>query len=183
MFSKGRHGPRTNRSNFGGDRDPGPLNDSLLYRPTETLQLPTCPLLWPPCLPYPIRRNAASTTTRVADTLHWAMPCAQCAAISSFLLQFPQTTKNKTWKSSGGVSVAVLCRRFTSTGGRGFWLWRLLISWSIERDVWLGLQRGGQFEQTSLEPIADFVHCKCLRATNWPGTTDSSSTTTTTTGS
>jgi len=28
-----------------------------------------------------MRRNAASATTRVADTLHWATPCA---AISSF---------------------------------------------------------------------------------------------------
>jgi len=31
-------------------------------------------ILWPPCLLFPIRRNAASTTTRVADTLHWACP-------------------------------------------------------------------------------------------------------------
>jgi len=38
-------------------------------------------ILWPPCLLYPIRRNAASTTTRVAYTLHWAMPRA---AISSW---------------------------------------------------------------------------------------------------
>jgi len=36
--------------------------------------------LWPPGLLNRIRRNAASTITRVADTLHWATPCA---AISS----------------------------------------------------------------------------------------------------
>ena len=38
-------------------------------------------ILWPPCLLYPIRHNAASATMRVADTLHWATPCA---AISSY---------------------------------------------------------------------------------------------------
>jgi len=38
-------------------------------------------ILWPPRLLFPPRSNAASTTTRVADTSHWATPCA---AFSSY---------------------------------------------------------------------------------------------------
>ena len=52
--------------------------------------------LCPPCLLYTKRRNAATTTTRAADTMHWAMPCA---AISSFVYLFTFTYFSKSYTS------------------------------------------------------------------------------------
>ena len=38
-------------------------------------------ILWPPRLLFPPRSNAASTTTRVADTSHWSTPCAAFSSL------------------------------------------------------------------------------------------------------
>ena len=69
-------------------------------------------ILWPSCLLFPIRRNAASTTTRVADTSHWATPCA---AISSFTPFSPFWFANVGWICSLSVDLLLTVQYYFHT--------------------------------------------------------------------